>query len=111
MQRHGVKSRTKLNVATAVLIAAMLAFVGDASAAKNDIDMGDVTVCTCRGACRVVTTCLGNYCIKETRCGDCEVVTNCKPASEVRERSKPKEKLCLYHKDNACVTRVRTDSR
>jgi hypothetical protein len=110
MQRHGVKSRTKLNVATAVLIAAMLAFVGDASAAKNDIDMGEVTVCTCHGACRVVTTCLGNYCIKETRCGDCEV---CTPAKEVeaREKSKPKGKLCLYQKDNACVTRVRTDRR
>jgi hypothetical protein len=110
MQRlNGGKSRTKPNVAIAVLIAAMLAFVGDASAANN-LEMEEVTVCTCHGACRVVTTCLGTYCIKETRCGDCEV---CTPAKEVeaREKSKPKGKLCLYQKDNACVTRVRTDRR
>jgi hypothetical protein len=44
---NGVKSRTKFNVATAVLIAAMLAFVRDASAKpKFDLDIGSAFMST-----------------------------------------------------------------
>jgi hypothetical protein len=107
MQRlKGVTFRTKFSAATAVLIAAMLAFVGDASAApKWDIEIGPGSICECRGGCRVVTTCLAQYCIQETRCSDCEITFNCE---RITQRSKPEEKLCLYRRGNACVTRVKT---
>jgi hypothetical protein len=107
---NGVKSRNKFNVATAVLIAAMLAFVGDASAApKIDLEIGPAfNICECRGACRLVTTCLANYCIQETRCGDCEVKTNCE---NVKQGRRSEEKLCLQRKGDACVTRVKTYRR
>src|SRR4051794_37855836 len=68
---NSVKSRTKLVVAAAVLSAAMLAFVGDASAQQDTGSGTDVKMCECRGSCRLVKMCLANYCYTETVCDDC----------------------------------------
>jgi len=62
--------------------------------------MGEVTYAPVMGR-RVRETCLGNYCIKETRA----VTASLYAAKEVRlEESKPKGNSVLYQKDNACVT-------
>jgi hypothetical protein len=87
----------------AILIAAMLSFTGGASAQapKYDLEIGaPFNICDCRGACRLVTTCLGNYCIQETRCGDCEVKVNCTNV----KIDKPEEKVCLYGKGKGVKT-------
>jgi hypothetical protein len=94
----------------AILIAAMLAFIGGASAAPIDIDIGSVTICDCRGGCRLITTCLGKYCIRETRCGDCEFKANCRTI-EQSQLNKSGEKVCLYRRGDACVTRVKGFAR
>jgi hypothetical protein len=105
---HGcnrIKSRAKFVVAAAVLGAAMLTFVGDVSAqqaAGSGSGSGTVIhMCECRGSCRPVTMCLLNYCYTETVCDDC---ANCR-AQQVSSR-RAKRKVCLYLKDNACVTNV-----
>jgi hypothetical protein len=64
-------------VAAAVLGAAMLSFVGEASA-QQAAGSGSGTVikmCECRGSCKLVTSCLLNYCYSETICDDC---ANCR---------------------------------
>lgn len=105
---NSANSRTKFNVAITVLIASILAFVGDASAEdKVGLEIGDA--CICHGACRVVTMCLVNYCIKETVCGDCEVCTASRLGSG--EQIKPGAKVCLYRKGEACVTAAKTYRR
>jgi hypothetical protein len=130
-----VKSRTKFVVAAAVLSAVMLAFVGDASAETKDAgtDTGTVIkMCECRGSCRLVTMCLGNYCYKETVCDEC---ANChkaratvtegqavprkvyrmgvrrSSASSVRARVREGQQPCLYRKGTTCVTHVTTYRR
>jgi len=96
--------------ATTVLIASMLAFVGDASArddAGAGLDIGDA--CICYGACYVVTTCLVNYCIQETvcdECGNCRSVRRGAAYMARQQSMKPREKLCVYRKGAACVTAV-----
>lgn len=111
---HSVKSRTKFIIATAVLNAAVLAFVGDASAAKKetgqDIDMRVVDVCTCRKSCTVYTYCLAEYCYSQTVCSDC---SNCEglylnaPTKRV-----PGQKLCIYRPSpHQCVTKIKTHHR
>ena len=105
---NGVKSRMKFSVAAAVLGAAVVGFDGDAlaqQAAGSGSDSGTVIhMCVCRGSCRLVTTCLLNYCYSETICDDC---ANCHAralkASRVRGGQK---RTCVYLKDNACVTNV-----
>jgi hypothetical protein len=127
-----VKSRTKFVVAAAVLSAAMLAFIGDASAETKDAgtDTGTVIkMCECRGSCRLVTMCLGNYCYTETVCDEC---ANChkaratvteaprkvyrmgvrqSSASAVRARVRKGQQLCLYRRGTTCVTHVTTYRR
>src|SRR5262245_53373525 len=105
---NGVKSRMKFFVAAAVLGAAMMGFVGDASAqqaAGSGSDSGTVIhMCECRGSCKLVTHCLLNYCYSETICDDC---ANCHAralrASRVRGGYK---RTCVFLRDNACVTNV-----
>ena len=105
---NGVKTRTKFFIAAAVLGAAVVGFVGDAwaqQAAGSGSDSGTVIhMCVCHGSCRLVTTCLLNYCYSETICDDC---ANCHAralqASRVRGGQK---RTCVYLKDNACVTNV-----
>ncbi len=104
---NSVKSRRKLVVAAAVLSAAMLAFVGDASAQQETGSGTVVHMCVCRGSCRLVTMCLVNYCYSETVCDDC---ANCH-ASQVRASMRKAQKLCLYRKGTACVTHVTTRRR
>jgi hypothetical protein len=104
---NSVKSRTKFVVAAAVLSAAMLAFVGDASAQEATGSGTVVHMCVCRGSCRLVTMCLVNYCYSETVCDDC---ANCH-ASQLRASMREGQKLCLYRKGTACVTRVTTRRR
>ena len=124
-----LKSRTKF-VAAALLSAALLAFVGNASAEekqKYTLEIGPV--CVCQPQCRVVTYCLLQYCYNETVCGPC---VNCGVASERRSgvlglgararwasdgqlrvtaRVREGEKVCLYLKGNSCVTHVSTYRR
>jgi hypothetical protein len=129
---HGLfsaKSRTKFVVAAAVLSAAMLAFVGDATAE----DTGNVVVmpmCQCAGGCKLVKWCLGNYCYTETVCDKCMY---CHPVTTARVTEAPKKvyrmgvrsssastvraiertgpQLCLYRKGTTCVTHVTTYRR
>jgi hypothetical protein len=99
-----VKSRTKFVVAAAVLNAAMLAFVGDASAQEaTGVGYGRAHV-RVSWSCRLVTMCLVNYCYSETVCDDC---ANCH-ASQLRASMREGQKLC---KGTACVTRVVTTRR
>jgi hypothetical protein len=35
-------------------------------------------VCECAGACYLVTTCLGTFCVTQTICDPCAYVYNCK---------------------------------
>jgi hypothetical protein len=107
-QLSSVKTRTRLVVAAAVLSAAMLAFVGDASAqqAKDTGTVVVMPVCRCEGGCRLVKWCLANYCYTETVCSDC---LNCRALRRARVREG--EKLCLYRKGNSCVTHVTTYRR
>jgi len=104
---HRIKSRTKFVFAAVVLGAATLGFVGNASAqqaAGSGSGSGTVIkMCECRGSCRPVTMCLLNYCYTETVCDDC---ANCH-AQRLSSR-RAKRKVCLYLKDNACVTNVTT---
>jgi hypothetical protein len=106
---NGVKSRTKFFVAVAVLGAAVVGFVGDALAepAGSGSGSGSGTVihmCLCRGECRLVTTCLLNYCYSETICDDC---ANChRQASQASRVRGGYKRTCVYLKDNACVTNV-----
>jgi len=106
---NGVKSRTKFFVAVAVLGAAVVGFVGDAVAepAGSGSGSGSGTVihmCLCRGECRLVTTCLLNYCYSETICDDC---ANChRQASQASRVRGGYKRTCVYLKDNACVTNV-----
>jgi hypothetical protein len=90
---------TKFVFAAALL--AMLTFDGDASAQQANDSGTVIHMCVCRGSCRLVTMCLLNYCYSETVCDDC---ANCH-AQQVRAR-RSKGKVCLYLKDNACVTNV-----
>jgi hypothetical protein len=72
-----MRSQSRMNfvVAVAVLGAAMLSFVGEASAqqaAGSGSGTGTVIkMCECRGSCKLVTSCLLNYCYSETICDDC----------------------------------------
>jgi hypothetical protein len=100
---NSVKSRTKSVVAAAVLSAAMLTFVGDASAKDTVVHM---PVCQCAGGCKLVKWCLANYCYTETVCDKC---LNCHPLTRARVREG--QKLCLYRKGNSCVTHVTTYRR
>jgi hypothetical protein len=102
---HSVKSRTKFIIATAVLNAAILAFVGDASAAGKEVTIEIGEVCVCQPSCRVFTWCLLQYCYKETVCGEC---SNCEYVSE-RTKRVPGQKLCIYRPSpHQCVTRIET---
>ena len=125
---NSVKSRTKFVVAAAVLSAAMLAFVGDASAEQAKDTGARLKMCFCQGSCRLVTMCLVNYCYTETVCDEC---ANCNRVrarvteaprkvyrmgvrsspSGVRARVREGQKLCLYHKGTTCVTHVTTYRR
>ena len=105
---HSVKSRTKFIIATAVLNAAILAFVGDASAAGKYVDIEIGQVCLCQPSCTVYTWCLANYCYKETVCSGC---SNCKYNS-VRSKRVPGQKLCIYRPSpHQCVTDIKTRPR
>jgi hypothetical protein len=130
---NSVKSRTKFVVAAAVLSAAMLSFVGDASAETKDAGTAAGTVikmCECSNrSCHLVTMCLLQYCYTETICDECY---NCRKAratvteaprkvyrmgvrqssaSTVRARVRKGQQLCVYHKGTACVTHVTTYRR
>jgi hypothetical protein len=125
--RRLIKSRTKFVVAAAVLSAAMLAFLGDATAKGNVVVM---PVCQCAGGCKLVKWCLANYCYTETVCDKCMYcypVTSARvteaprkvyrmgvrqsSASTVRARVRKGPQLCLYRKGTTCVTHVTTYRR
>lgn len=131
---HRIKSRTKFVFAAVVLGAAMLGFVGNASAqqaAGSGSGSGTVIkMCECRGSCRPVTMCLLNYCYTETVCDKCMY---CHPVKTARVTEAPKKvyrmgvrqssastvratmrtgpQLCLYRKGTTCVTHVTTYRR
>jgi hypothetical protein len=100
--------RTKLVVATAILGAAMLAFIGDASAASNGGSGTVIHMCECVGSCRLVKMCLLTYCYTETVCDDC---ANCHARNVSEMMTSKGQKLCLYRKGSACVTHVTTRRR
>ena len=124
-----VKSQTKSVVAAAVLSAAMLAFLGDATA-KDTGNVVVMPVCQCAGGCKLVKWCLGNYCYTETVCDSCmycHPVTRARvteaprrvyrmgvrqsSSSTVRARVRKGPQLCLYRKGTTCVTHVTTYRR
>lgn len=130
---NSVKSRTKVVVAAAALSAAMLAFVGAASAETKDAgtDTGTVIkMCECsNNQCHLVTMCLLQYCYTETICDECY---NCRKAratvteaprkiyrmgvrqssaSTVMARVRKGQQPCLYRRGGKCVTHVTTYRR
>src|SRR5262245_12802346 len=126
---NSVKSRTKVVVAAAALSAAMLAFVGDASAEQANDTGKVVKMCFCSNrSCHIVTMCLLDYCYTETICDECYNCNRARArvteaprkvyrmgvrssASGVRARVREGPKLCLYRKGTACVTNVTTYRR
>jgi hypothetical protein len=127
---NSIKSRTKFVVAAAVLSAAMLAFVGDASAEQAKDTGKVVKMCVCSNrSCHLVTMCLLQYCYTETICDECyncslarATVTEAPRkvyrmgvrqsyASTVRARVRKGPQLCLYRKGTTCVTHVTTYRR
>jgi len=104
-----MRSQSRMNfvVAAAVLGAAMLSFVGEApaqQAAGSGSGSGTVIkMCECRGSCRLVTSCLLNYCYSETICDEC---ANCHAQALRASRVRRGQKYCIYQLGNACVTSV-----
>jgi hypothetical protein len=106
-------AKTKFVVAAAILGAALLAFVGEASAAPNEGSGGEgsgtvIHMCVCVGSCRLVTMCLLTYCYTETVCDDC---ANCHARNVSEMMTSKGQKLCLYRKGSSCVTHVTTRRR
>ena len=124
------QSRTKFAVAAGLLSAALLAFVGNASAEPKEkvtLEIGEI--CVCQEGCKRVKWCLLQYCYFETVCGDC--INNCTSAERtggllglgararwtsdgklrLTARVRQGAKICLYFKGNDCVTHVRTVRR
>src|SRR5262249_49166740 len=87
---NNVRSRAKFVVAAAILSAAMLSFVGDASGGPKDTGKV-VKMCTRQASCRLVKMCLVDYCYTETVCGPC---VNCYIYRVRRGRGTGRNSVC-----------------